>query len=48
MVVRRLDSGYSVATSLKVRSQRSPEKVRTLVLCTSVTCLLRFIARSKA
>ena len=29
-------SGYSAATSSNVRCQRSPAKVRTLVLCTSV------------
>ena len=34
-----MTSGCSAATSLKVRSQRSPAKVRTFVLCTSVRCL---------
>ena len=31
-------SGYSAATMSNVRCQRSPAKVSTLVLCTSVTC----------
>ena len=32
-------SGYSAATSSNVRCHRSPAKVSTLVLCTSVRCL---------
>ena len=32
-------SGYSAATSSKVRCHRSPANVSTLVLCTSVRCL---------
>ena len=39
-----MTSGYSAATSLKVRSHRSPAKVSTFVLCTSVRCLRRAAA----
>ena len=39
MVVGGATSGYSAATSLNVRCHRSPAKVSTLVLCTSVRCL---------